>query len=496
MQTNANFNRYNFAVDKMHTILSKYPVKNEAYLMNASLPDVQEYLAWKKVSALAIVHKYTLNQALDAFQAGLHKEHEQVALARESGFVSPTWTEATTTYLHSDSSDIDAARILSSMSFESVLGNGTLFVDEPYQESPTIASPTFPRPEDLPVPAGEDAFLLNPVLEDAQRRWIKGVFKQDLSKEVVKRNAEGNRVWVKKTIYIVDGKQFYDVEPRKEAKHVLPKLSTSFSGIDTAAILSEPRESRQRMRPLDSGIALASAYEKPEDTSRKRKRSLSASSDDVPLSSLSRPGHGFGGRSPSSSAGEAEDEVDLLPSRNLPQTPKRLIHTFKYRNRSNPKGVSLALAAPSSDEPQAPTTSDGSRRKARPAPLNLVPRIRPKGPHHRSNLPSSPSPMKSARHGGKEPPTPQHSSPAGTPRKNKYVPTTPNPMRWSAAELYHLNTLARRGLHPKELHPMMQEQFPDKVRSVHAIKDRRDKMARAKELIGKVPDYQSKYGTV
>jgi len=42
----------------------------------------------------------------------------------------------------------------------------------------------------------------------------------------------------------------------------------------------------------------------------------------------------------------------------------------------------------------------------------------------------------------------------------------------------------------------MSEQFPDKVRSVHAIKDRRDKMSRAKELIGKVPDYQARYGEV
>jgi hypothetical protein len=40
----------------------------------------------------------------------------------------------------------------------------------------------------------------------------------------------------------------------------------------------------------------------------------------------------------------------------------------------------------------------------------------------------------------------------------------------------------------------MMEQFPDKPRSIHAIKDRRDKMVRAKELQGRVPDYQAKYG--
>jgi hypothetical protein len=93
--------------------------------------------------------------------------------------------------------------------------------------------------------------------------------------------------------------------------------------------------------------------------------------------------------------------------------------------------------------------------------------------------------------------TPQRSSATGTtPRKNKYVPTTPNPQRWTATELYHLNGLARQGLHPKELHPKMIERFPDKLRSVHAIKDRRDKMARGKELQGKVPDYQARYGNV
>jgi hypothetical protein len=42
----------------------------------------------------------------------------------------------------------------------------------------------------------------------------------------------------------------------------------------------------------------------------------------------------------------------------------------------------------------------------------------------------------------------------------------------------------------------MEKQFPDKKRSIHAIKDRRDKMQRAKELVGKVPNYQEKYGAL
>ena len=42
----------------------------------------------------------------------------------------------------------------------------------------------------------------------------------------------------------------------------------------------------------------------------------------------------------------------------------------------------------------------------------------------------------------------------------------------------------------------MMEAFPDRQRSVHAVKDRRDKMMRAKELVGTTPDYNAKYGDV
>jgi hypothetical protein len=501
---------YNFAIDKMHFIASKYPLKSEMYLRNTHVPDVHEYLAWKDVSTLALVNKLTAKQALYAFEEKIRAGG--VYATQIDGVVSPTRSEASTV-IAADPQELEAARILGAMQFKAMNSHGTIHADHsphqpPPQPNPAIlmSSPTFPRPDKLPMPSGEDAFLLNPTLEDAQRRWVKGVHKQDLVKEVSRVDEEGKRTRVQKTYYVVDGEEFLDVEsPRKmKAMQQRTRRQVNTAATKTSMTSVAPFSQTQlRKRPLDSAIALDEDFDA---LSRKRQRSVF--SDDEPLSSMSRPGGGFPGRIPSPSGYlecGAADGVDLPP---IPSADSRMftMRGFVFKGQAMlpaPTTMSSPMHHPTHIVATPPSgTNRSSRRRGPPAPLNLS------APAHskraRADHSRSPSPVKTSR-------KPQHSnttrgktaqraahpsSPAAAPRRNKYVPTTPNPQRWSCDELYHLNALARQGLHPKELHPLMLQKFPDKIRSVHAIKDRRDKMSRAKELTGNVPDYRARYGEV
>ena len=481
---------YNFAINKMHFILSRYPLKSEAYLRNTQAPDLFEYLIWKTLSTKALVQKMSINQILQEFERQLHADPQPTGPSYRP--VSPSLSQATTV-IQADSPELGAAMILNAMQYTSILMNSTIFAEphadplptDPAQSAPK--SPKFPRPDDLAMPSGEDAWLLNPALEDAQRRWVRGFHKEDQVREVMRLDAQGNKVWVKKTVYIVDGKEFHDVEPqgkkatRPAAKRGPPKLNISAAAMANSMTATSFREPRSRKRPLDSGIALDSAYE---DGTNKRVHYNPE--DDIPLSSMSRPGLPFGGGSPTPSL--SEDSEGDLPGDAAPfvhPSQGALFNGMVKLKAPNVKGTpthsrdSEIMLGPLS------STQASGRRRGPPAPITIP------------DLPSSPSPVKTSNTPRKRaPPTPQHSSPVGTPRKNKYVPNTPKPFRWTPTELYHLNALARQGLHPKELHPLMMEQFPDRPRSIHAIKDRRDKMSRAKELIGKVPDYEAKYANV
>lgn len=475
---------YNFAINKMHFILSKYPVKTEVYLRETHVPDLHEYQAWKKVSTIALTQKLSVEETLQAYERQLHtnKNHGDSNFRRGS----PTRSSATTVVM-ADSPEVDAARILSAIHFKAITMNGSLRIDGPASamsiDSP--CSPVFPRPDELPVPAGADAWLLNPVLEDAQRRWVKGFHKEDQTREVVKTDAEGKRIWLQKTVYIVDGEEFHDVDPKRTkgaraaAMRRIPRITTLNLGSNAMAMVAT-REAQSAKRPIDSGVFMDDDGESPV-----QKRRRVDTEDDLPLSSMSRPG-GISFRSPTVSEISEQDATDL--HHDLASASSSYLQALNDQTVFLPPQIKITPTR----APKISARSGSSRRKPPPAPLNLaVPQ------HSRyENPPSSPSPVKPTITPRKRaPPTPQHSSPTiRTPSKSKYVPNTPNPMRWTAAELYHLNGLARRGMHPRELHPLMMEQFPDKPRSIHAIKDRRDKMSRAKELQGRVPDYQAKYG--
>jgi hypothetical protein len=418
-----------------------------------------------------------------------------------------------------DSPEMDAARILTTLHFHAVAMSGTLHpydfpltsIEAPVNEPP---SPMFPRPDDLPVPDGADAFLLNPVLEEAQQRWVKGVYKEDRPKEVSGRDANGNRIKMEKTIYIVDGEEFHDIVPQRKRgafksrnRHPLKLLRNGCGLIDRSAISAPVNNPRSKKRPLDGGITLEDKFE-----NSLCKRMRSNSSNDMPQSSMLGTGKSMrrssvasaSSRKASSGSNSSGSQLSSKDVENLRAVldPKSMSLVMGAISSSGQSIMAAPPPKPDTNRPQrsnktgqnntqvsAPTTAAGSRgtrRRLPPAPLHLA----PSACTTRSRVTPSPLPMTPAA-------TPQHSSAADTtPRKNKYVPTTPNPQRWTAAELYHLNSLARQGLHPRELHPKMTEQFPDKLRSLHAIKDRRDKMARSKELQGKVPDYQTKYRDV
>lgn len=473
------------------------------YLKQIRAPDLDEYLAWKAVSHASLMHKFSVRGALSAYVLLYHEllqYRSQQAVSDSTVAVAPTNLPPT------DSPEMDAARILTTISFRAHTSGGTL---HPYPLIPNLLphepmSVAFPRPDDLVMPSGADAFLLNPILEDAQRRWVRGVHKEDKAVDVTKKDANGNRYTTRKTIYIVDGQEFYDTLPQHKRgsgggrKRKPPKIDKTNTGLIGGSAVSVPvNEPRSRKRLIDSAIALDDDFESP-----LRKRTRSDSSNDIPLSSISRPGahlprRSSGSRSSrkvsgcSNSSGSqlSINDVDNLRAVLGPVAMSTVMGAFKSTGQSiMPMPATKSNAArelkQSIPPPSTGAAANKPRRRARPAPLNLAVPTR----STRARATPSPSPMTPAA-------TPQHrSAPGTTPRKNKYVPTTPNPQRWTAVELYYLNGLARQGLHPKELHPKMVEKFPDRIRSIHAIKDRRDKMARNKELQGKVPDYLTKYG--
>lgn len=497
---------YNFAIDKMHMICGKYPLKSEAYLRNTQVPDLNDYLAWKNVSNAALVRKYTVFEAVQAY----HQEYRTLSGANTNvECLSSTGLDSLST-TNQNSPEVDAARILTTMNFHALVESSTVqaydattsFNDTDPGE---LLSPKFPRPDDLPMPDGEDAFLLNPVLEDTLGRWVQGNRKEDRKVEVWVEDGNGYQFKAYKTIYMVDGHEFHNQIPqhrnrRRTTRNKRPVklVHSSSGGLQHTSVPMAPQVPRSRKRPLDSGIAMDDDFERP-----RQKRIRSDSSSDMPLSSISRPGLGLlrqsnaDGRKISSGSNNSSDsQVSTKDFANLRDIlNKKAIGTVVGTITSTGQEI---MGAPPLDQAHAPTgqiaTSStpgrrsSTRRRGPPAPLNLAPPAR----SSRQRITPDPCPATPSI-------TPQHSSVASataTPRKNKYVPTTPNPLRWTARELYHLNDLARQGLHPKELHPRMMAAFPDKQRSIHAIKDRRDKMARGKELQGKVPDYQGKYGDV
>ncbi|KIW08684.1 uncharacterized protein PV09_00634 [Verruconis gallopava] len=490
---------YKFAIDQMHLIMSRYPSKSELYLHNVQAPDLHDYLAWKAVSHMAVLNRFNVQNAVDA-HTQLLGEIKLGGHSRDTTGMLPR--HSYTAQEQADPLAVEAALILMTMSFEASCSSGFI---HPYNFSmPTNAksaerppSPVFPVPEDLPLPKGSDAFLLNPVLEDIQKRWVRGICKEDQIREVVKKDKYGGRYVTRKTIYVVDGEEFIDVLPHRQAgtvsasiRHSPTPSRSSLRFADHSVVPIPSKELRSRKRPLDSGISLDDKFE-----GSPHKHMRSNFNHDVPSSSIFRPSVNYhkaanvstntsnaSSRSTSSGSHVSIKDVDNLRAVLDPVAMDSVMGAFGSTGQ-------VLEPVPQTDGEKLVSSSGmgrSKRRRAPPPPLNLV---RPTTSRDSRRTPPS---MSRTPVGTTQNPSASRT----THKKSKYVPTTPNPQRWTAQELYHLNGLARLGLHPRELHPKMLEQFPDKQRSLHAIKDRRDKMARNKELQGKMPDYQARYGHI